>query len=67
MNFKKIILIAIIGIFFSNINAQQWVLDEIDEERRESGSDSTPIPGLVGLGLIFLCAYLWDQHKKEKK
>ena len=47
--------------------AQQWVLDEIADEQRETGSDSTPIPGIFFFGLIIFLVYLWDQHKKDKE
>lgn len=68
MKFRFFILTLLINtLFIFNTFAQQWVMDEIAEEARENGSDYTPIPGLVCLGLIIFVVHLWDQHKKAKE
>lgn len=63
---KKILFTFLIFLFTIDAMAQQWVLDEIADEQREDGSNTTPIPGLVFFAVIIYLVYLWEQHKKQK-
>ena len=67
MRMQKIVMTTLVELSALQSFAQQWVLDEIADEQRETGSDSTPIPGIFFFGLIIFLVYLWDQHKKDKE
>lgn len=65
---KKIIYIILCNIFTISIYAQQWVLDDINDEKR--GSSSSPANGFLGMlllfGIIIILGYIADKWKETK-
>lgn len=69
---KKIASFFLFSIISNIVYAQQWVLDEIADEQRDSGS--SPVDGILGMFLLFGVIWFlgniadsWKQSKENAK
>lgn len=64
-SFYRLFTTIVLLSFFSTVSAQQWAMDEVADDARDSGSD--PITGLLGLAILFGLVWLYDTIKKSQQ